>query len=268
MVQIIDCLAGTNRAVNSLAGGQPEVQPVTAVVDGFKVVLIDTPGFDPGASPSVTVLQIQDWLNKYVGSQSPLNRNMTTKPSHKKKACLIGILYLHRISDNRMTKLSPSVLRTLLEPKKGEGKVELILVTTMWDTISPEKAKTREKELHENYWKEMLDLGARTDRFDKKETSARRIIRRILQALEEDIRQQQHFLEDVEMRIERYRTSSGLSSLVEMVFTVGEMIEVSIKTTFSRERSFLSYHSLGGKPGRCGPFIPIRRHLHNSVQLC
>jgi hypothetical protein len=178
-MQIIDCLAGTNWAVHTLANEAREIRSITTKVDGTKVVLIDTPGFDPSVSPSETVKRINAWLRKYVMSQSPLNPNMTIKPSHKKK-CLAGILYLHPISDNRMTKLSPSVLKTLLEPKKGGDKVEVILVTTMWDVVSRTRAESREKELHKKYWKEMLVLGAHTDRFDKEAASARRIISRIV----------------------------------------------------------------------------------------
>ena len=74
-----------------------------------------------------------------------------------------------------MTKDTPPDLKKLLAPEASN----VVLVTTMWDKNFG-KAEQREKELHESYWKSMLDRGAQTDRFDDKETTALRIVNRLL----------------------------------------------------------------------------------------
>jgi hypothetical protein len=90
---------------------------------------------------------------------------------------LTGIIYLHQISDNRITKKLPGDLEIFL---KQEGANQVLLVTTMWDKIRSEIAEGRETQLRTLYWKDMLDFGARTHRFDNREETALQIVRELL----------------------------------------------------------------------------------------
>jgi len=52
----------------------------------------------------------------------------------------------------------------------------IILVTTMWDEVAPGEGNVREQELRSRYWKHMLALGARMERFSNTKESAEHIV--------------------------------------------------------------------------------------------
>ena len=64
----------------------------------------------------------------------------------------------------------------------GDNPAEkVIFVTTMWDKISEDKGKEREAELRQNYWRPMLELGAKTDRFLQSDKAcARNVVQRLM----------------------------------------------------------------------------------------
>ncbi|XP_006459426.1 hypothetical protein AGABI2DRAFT_134872, partial [Agaricus bisporus var. bisporus H97] len=126
------------------------------------VVLVDTPGFDDTHLSDYDILKmISDWLRGTpTGSTKPLK--------------LCGILYLHRISDNRM---GGTTLKNLDMFQKLCGKdhfKRVILTTTMWpeDTSDVKDAEGREEELRNEYWKFMIDKGSCIERFDGTQASA------------------------------------------------------------------------------------------------
>ena len=61
--QMIDCIAKTNWASNTMKGGVQKVQCAKTNLNGCKIVLLDTPGFDDHA-PSDIVDQIEIWIRK------------------------------------------------------------------------------------------------------------------------------------------------------------------------------------------------------------
>lgn len=89
---------------------------------------------------------------------------------------LSGLLYFHRISDNR----------TVGAPFKNLGKFEelcgknnlqkVILTTTMWDEVDQETGEKREEELKSKYWRPMLQRKSTTDRFKRTRESAFTVI--------------------------------------------------------------------------------------------
>jgi hypothetical protein len=90
---------------------------------------------------------------------------LLTTGSYKNKVKLDGIIYLHRISDNRM---SGSPLKNLHMFGKlcGDGAIKnVVLATTMWTKVKPDVGERRAKELEETYWREMLNMGSRMMRF-------------------------------------------------------------------------------------------------------
>lgn len=96
-----------------------------------------------------------------------------------------GVIYLHRIFDNRVGGAS---MRNLNMFKKLVGRDSLgnvVLATTMWDALPPEeydKAEARESELKgtESFWKDMISHGSKVVRHDSAKTSALAIVQAIL----------------------------------------------------------------------------------------
>lgn len=146
---------------NSLHSCTDKIQPIGCLHHGRKFVFLDTPGFDDTKMSDATILaNIAEWL----------------ATSYKKGIKLTGLVYLHRISDNRM---SGSSLRTMEMFKHvcGEDALQnVILVTTMWDEIDKSEGVAREDALRQEFWQPMIESGARMMRFEHTCESAWHII--------------------------------------------------------------------------------------------
>ncbi|KAH7013727.1 P-loop containing nucleoside triphosphate hydrolase protein [Ilyonectria destructans] len=124
------------------------------------ITVVDTPGFDDTTRPQGEVLtEIAEFLAAQHALGVPLR----------------GVLYLHKITENRMTGSSMMYLR-LLESLIGDHALEnLILVTTMWNQLRDEDrgmALRREQELLDRYWAPMEDKGSYAAQFDGTSDSA------------------------------------------------------------------------------------------------
>jgi len=96
--------------------------------------------------------------------------------SYKRKVLLSGIVYLHRISDNRMSG-SPLTNLHMFAKLCGDGATKnVVLATTMWSNVKPDIGQKREVELKSKYWAGMLDLGSQAMRFEDSWGSAWDII--------------------------------------------------------------------------------------------
>ncbi|KAI6114516.1 P-loop containing nucleoside triphosphate hydrolase protein [Pisolithus sp. B1] len=158
--------SGKTNFINQLTGtreakAQHQLKSHTQGVKEFIVnlskdrqyVFVDTPGFDDTYRSDRDILRtIADWLEeKYRG-----------------KVKLSGIIYTHRITDNRM---SGSVCKNLdmfarLCGDKAASGVRL--VTTMWDKAkNKELVESRVSQLEQNFWKPLIEAGARHKRFDE-----------------------------------------------------------------------------------------------------
>ena len=83
----------------------------------------------------------------------------------KKGVFLSGVLYFHRISDNRMVGRPLRNLR-MFEELCGRNAIQnVILTTTMWDEVDEMTGCYRENELRSKYWKSMLERNSTTSRF-------------------------------------------------------------------------------------------------------
>ena len=99
---------------------------------------------------------------------------------YRGKVKLSRIIYMHRISDNRM---SGSVGRNfdLFNRLCGDRAIERVrLVTSMWDVkvdkTGAKHREDRESELTSNFWKPLIDAGAQYERFENTKKSAWDII--------------------------------------------------------------------------------------------
>lgn len=118
----------------------------SAPLNGGRLVLVDTPGFDDTCVDDTAILHsISLWLeNMY----------------HKKETKLAGIIYLHDISQARMQgslKRNLDVFRKLC----GDGALRhVVLCTTKWSQVEEEVGERRTEHLKGVFWKEMIEHGS------------------------------------------------------------------------------------------------------------
>jgi len=129
----------------------------------YDIVFVDTPGFDIRDLSEEKVLEsLSEWLQKTF---------KTTRPP------LSGLLYFHRITDNRK---DGSPLHNLGIFKELLGKASLnniVLTTTMWDNIDEDAGSALEGQLKAGYWQSMTLRGARMGRFLGTRQSAFQLLR-------------------------------------------------------------------------------------------
>ncbi|KIM73936.1 hypothetical protein PILCRDRAFT_716465 [Piloderma croceum F 1598] len=134
---------------------------VSHPTDRHPVALVDTPGFDDTYKSDTEILSlIADWLVK----------------TYKGNVNLATIIYLHRISDNRMTGSVLKNLEMFATLCGHEAMPNVVIATTMWSEVKKENGERREGELKRDFWKGMMADGCRTERFEDTYESAWRII--------------------------------------------------------------------------------------------
>ncbi|EKM78776.1 hypothetical protein AGABI1DRAFT_75265 [Agaricus bisporus var. burnettii JB137-S8] len=161
---------------------------------GANLVMVDTPGFDDTNKPDTEILSIiSNWLEK----------------SYRKKIKLAGVLYLHRITDNRMGGTPLKNLHMFGKLCGNAAMSRVTLVTTMWDQVQDRRiAQDHELELKENFWKPMLVLGSKMVRFENSLKSAKEIVDGIVaEKGEREILLLQEELVDLKKRL--YETHAG-----------------------------------------------------------
>ena len=130
-------------------------------------MLFDTPGFDDTYRLDAEILQE---LAEHLAA------------SYRNNLKLSGVVYLHRIKDERMTN---AIMRNLTMFKNlcGDSGLEnTILATTFWDELpNVEKGEKREEELASNkkYWGYMLSKGAKMRRCANTRESVLDILREL-----------------------------------------------------------------------------------------
>ncbi|TFK33827.1 P-loop containing nucleoside triphosphate hydrolase protein [Crucibulum laeve] len=157
------------------------------------IVFVDTPGFDDTHKSDIDILKmISEWLSE----------------TYKKNILLSGILYFHRITDNRMAGTPLKNLRMFEELCGKNAFQNVILTTTMWDEVNEEVGKLREEELIHKYWKSMMDRKSKTMRFENDRQSAFNVLAPLLESANERhaIRLQK---EMVDMKYQLRETSAG-----------------------------------------------------------
>ena len=63
-----------------------------------------------------------------------------------------------------------------------KGFRNIVLTTTMWDLVDQETGETREGELRDNFWEEMITRGSTIARFKRTRDSAFQVIKPLLDA--------------------------------------------------------------------------------------
>ena len=124
---------------------------------------------------------------------------------------LSGLLYFHRISDNRVAGTPLRNLNMLQELCGRDNFQNVVFVTTMWNEVSQDEGRRREEELQSYFWHSMIELGSTTHRFDLTEESAWDIINTISVSPPDERRPLQIQREMVDENKPLVKTSAGKS---------------------------------------------------------
>jgi len=120
--------------------------------DGYEITLVDCPGFDNNDIADITILeQLVEFLKEMAETGEG--------------TYLTGILYLHRITDVRMTSSAAKNIQLLQALCGDEFLSKVTFVTTMWDDVQLNVGESREYELQNEYWAEFLSRSARLARY-------------------------------------------------------------------------------------------------------
>jgi hypothetical protein len=124
--------------------------------------LVDTPGFnDTIRSDGDIILEISKGLlaQKQLGLR------------------LMGIIYLHDITQNRWTGSLRRQLKIMKLIAGRENYRHILLVTTKWgDDARRDEFEDRQAELEDDYWEDLVDAGAGVFKFDGSAESAKGIV--------------------------------------------------------------------------------------------
>jgi len=164
---LVNELSGANFKVgHGLESETQQIQTATCSINGQQVHLIDTPGFD----------------DTYKTDADILNLIATHLADTYRSGCqLAGILYLHRITDNRVGGVSYKNMK-VFETLCGEGAMaSVILCTTMWSQVPEHVGATREEELVAEFWRNMIRKGAAMRRMLDSQDSATQIISSLIE---------------------------------------------------------------------------------------
>ncbi|KZW01605.1 P-loop containing nucleoside triphosphate hydrolase protein, partial [Exidia glandulosa HHB12029] len=162
----ISALAPGAAAVgHKLVSCTSEVHLVQTTIDGVPCVLIDTPGFDDTTNSDTNTLRL---IANYL------------ELAYKDGQLLNGIVYFHRITDNRVGGVTAKNMRMFRSLCGDSALKNVVLCTTMWDIVNTRDGEQREAELKGDFWKSMITAGSNVVRHDGTPESAVDIVRPLL----------------------------------------------------------------------------------------
>ncbi|KAK1751511.1 GTPase IMAP family member 4 [Echria macrotheca] len=140
-----------------------EPKVVRFTLDGRRIGLIDTPGFDDDNRSDVEILEaIVEWL----GSKGYLKRHR-----------LDGLILLHPITVHRVGGTERQRTRLLKKILGPDAYKRIIIATTMWEQIKdPEDMQRRIDGRKADLWSDFLENGAELVPHENTKDSARKII--------------------------------------------------------------------------------------------
>ncbi|KAB8234978.1 P-loop containing nucleoside triphosphate hydrolase protein [Aspergillus alliaceus] len=150
------------------------------------VILLDTPGFDDTDRSDTEILKEISCFLAMI---------------HEKRWRLVGVVYLHRITDPR---LGGSAMKNLHMFEKLCGTrsfAGVVLVTTMWEDLGPTEADQaighrRQTELENEFWKTIIAEGGNVMEHDGSAESASTIVSSLVKRNEEVVLHIVHELVD------------------------------------------------------------------------
>jgi hypothetical protein len=95
-----------------------------------------------------------------------------------------GVIYLQSIAEKRMEGTTRRNL-DMFHQLCGEGALtKVVLGTTNWGEVTLAVGQERERQLCNNFWKKMIDLGSEVCRFENQQQSAQAMLDIILHKIE------------------------------------------------------------------------------------
>jgi len=144
-----------------------EIEIKTITIRGRLVILIDTPGFNDTTRPDTQILEeVAAFLVASASSDTGLKLN--------------GLLYFHRITDNRVGGVEFSNMVMFEKLCGEEGLRNVILCTTMWDLVKKKDGEAREAQLKAEFWQSMIQNNANARRHSGTRASARKIVEELV----------------------------------------------------------------------------------------
>ncbi|KAG9843310.1 hypothetical protein KCU98_g7860, partial [Aureobasidium melanogenum] len=165
----ISALAGRDCGIGyDLQSKTSKIHEVEVRLGRETVILVDTPGFSDTNMTDTQVLEkIANWM----------------KDTYSEGQLLSGIVYLHPINQNRMDGPSMQNIKLFRKLCGLRSMRNVILATTMWTTHNqrtPAEFEERERDLKDNYWKDMIDADSRVFRHANTKDSAEMIVSELL----------------------------------------------------------------------------------------
>ncbi|KAH9934765.1 uncharacterized protein B0H18DRAFT_1181273 [Fomitopsis serialis] len=152
-----------------LEGSTAQVQSVDVVIDGQTVRIIDTPGLDSDEGGKVKGDLIRLFRELYKGQHE-----------------IVGIVYMHDISQNRVGKSVVESFEWLFEKCGKAAMRNVVIATNMWWTaddpgrIAEGGGRERELRWGNPCYKPALDQGASLVQHNNTAESALRILRQLM----------------------------------------------------------------------------------------
>ncbi|PCH42101.1 hypothetical protein WOLCODRAFT_72453, partial [Wolfiporia cocos MD-104 SS10] len=137
-------------------------------LDGYNITLVDTPGFDDTSKSDVEILSS---IANYLGRCAA------------KKKYLSGVIYMHRITDNRVGGAAKRNFKMFMELCGSQGLSNANIVFNMWNQVDERTRNSRKEELlgKDIFFKPAIDAGAEPLEHDNTVQSAHSILRGLAQ---------------------------------------------------------------------------------------
>ncbi|KAJ3544806.1 hypothetical protein NMY22_g2655 [Coprinellus aureogranulatus] len=141
-------LVSCTQAIDSriLREAPSEYAALNRELDGRRIILVDTPGFDDTYIDDQVILsRIADWL----------------RDSYQRRMLVGGVLYLHDISRDGFPESCLKNLKLFAKLCGDSAMHQVTFVTTKWDRLrDTDEGLDRVVELRNDFWREMTDNGA------------------------------------------------------------------------------------------------------------
>lgn len=132
---------------------------------------------------------------------------------HRKRIRIRGIVYMHRITDNRMGGTALRNFRMFHAICGSSAMENAVIVLNMWDEAKQAVYEKREKELRDVFFQAALADGAHFARHDGSRSSAEGILKALVARPSVDLRIQ---VEMVDARLALHATEAGLALLGDL----------------------------------------------------
>ncbi|KAI5988365.1 P-loop containing nucleoside triphosphate hydrolase protein [Pisolithus albus] len=211
--------SGDEGVGHALVSHTSEIKATRCIIEKSNVVLVDTPGFDDTKKSDLEILEsISDWLTK----------------TYDQGTLLSGILYFHRISDNRMAGTPLKNLRVFQKLCGNKAMSRVILVTTMWDEVDESIGNERLKELEGNYWKAMIAQGSTTYRYENTLKSSSKLLSELVKRKRREVRLQKQI---ANKHLELRETDAGQELYSRLDQIAEKRAEILARITAQRQQA-------------------------------